>query len=363
MPSGKLTQTQYLTGGINTGNHNTLVNRDADNQHPMSAITGLLEALNSDTDKISAVEEKIDSEANRAIQNEQKLAEAIDKSTNAAKTLVETEKTRAENAEKSILADIANVREEVSSGDTHITKLVEQETVRAETKEAEIEKTAKEALENTEHIDDIIFPLKKAIADETENRIKRDNDIISDFTAKNYQVNKRIDATEKEINDLEKSIGEDIKEKVEGLQEDLAAETVTRELADETLDKKIDEVSNYIDEHVKDLRIEDITKTTKLETRAESGYYIADEFIANVNYYEKVELARSKISQENIDIQSEYIPVKINEKNFVKNKYYVYRTSTSKDHEPVYRIARFFDPNKKYYQYSYGTDDTTGVGM
>ena len=102
MPSGKLTQTQYLTGGINTGNHNTLVNRDADNQHPMSAITGLLEALNSDTDKISAVEEKIDSEANRAIQNEQKLAEAIDNSTNTAKILVETEKTRAEAAEKYI---------------------------------------------------------------------------------------------------------------------------------------------------------------------------------------------------------------------------------------------------------------------
>lgn len=334
MPSGKLTQTQYLTGGINTGNHKTLVNRDAADQHPMRAITGLLEALNSDTDKISAVEEKIDSEANRAIQNEQKLAEAIDNSINTAKTLVETEKTRAENVEKSILADIANVRIEISSGDENIAKLVAQETARAEAKEAEIEKIAKEALENTEHFEDIIFPLKKAIADETENRIKRDNDIISDFTAKNYQVNKRI---EQEITD--------------------------RTQADDVLDKKIDELTNYIDEHVKDLRIEDITKTTKLETRAESGYYLADEFIANVNYYEKVELARSKISQENIDIQSEYIPVKINEKNFVKNKYYVYRTSTSKDHEPVYRIARFFDPNKKYYQYSYGTDDTTGVGM
>lgn len=396
MPTGKLTQTQNLTGGINTGNHKTLMNRDAADQHPMSSITGLLDALNSDTSKISAVEEKIDSEANRAIQNEQQLAAAIEETAKEAKILVETEKARAENIENYIIADIANVRAEIEAGDAAVTKLVEQETTRAEAREAELEELAKETKEVVDHIDDIIFPLKKAIADETENRIKRDNEIISDFTADNYRTNIRIDqeiidrteadeqlretvkkdieprlvtiesdivTVKQEIKDLEETIGEDIKEKVEGLQQELATETLNREAADAVLDKKIDGLAEYVDEHVKDIRIEDITKTTKLETRAESGYYLADKFIANTNYYEKIELDHSRISQENIDLQSEYIPVKINEKNFIKNKYYVYRASTSKNQAPVYRIARFFDPNKKYYQYSYGTDDTISFGM
>lgn len=455
MPVGIITQNKTLSGGITTGDHETLRNRDAADQHPISAITGLQDALNTKDSKILDLDKKINYESNRAIQNESKLLTSLGDTKTALEKLISStvlqETERAKTVENKLYGKIADTTKELSEADQKIILKLNAEIQRAMAEEKRLIDIATDAQEAAKKIDEIVLPIKKDLKEETANRLATENELSNLIASTSYQLHKEIldlkdytdaeiikldakikdeifpelkkladdieaskkytdeeikklnkkiadeidpklAAIEKEIKDLEESIGKNIKEKVEQLQKDLAAEATARKAADDALDKKIDdtyetvgeqvieiakraeeehkkireelgELAEYVEEHVKDLRIEDITKTTKLDTRAESGYYIADKFIAGANYYEKVELARSRIAQENIDLQSEYVPVEVNEKNFVKNKYYVYRASTSKSHAPVYRIARFFDPNKKYYQYSYGTNDTISFGM
>ena len=67
MPSGKLRPISSLVGSIDTAggtkDHNRLLNRDLPDQHPIEAITGLLEAFNQIDSKIATLNQKIDSEA------------------------------------------------------------------------------------------------------------------------------------------------------------------------------------------------------------------------------------------------------------------------------------------------------------
>ena len=67
MPSGKITPVTPLTGkldkNVGTNDHNKLINKDLADQHPIKAITGLLDTLNSLDSKISTLDQKVDSEA------------------------------------------------------------------------------------------------------------------------------------------------------------------------------------------------------------------------------------------------------------------------------------------------------------
>ncbi len=127
MPIGKITPISTLVGKIDHGagtyDHNKLINKDMADQHPMEAIIGLLAALNQIDSKILTLDQKIDSGADFAASELNKLRAAL----NTFKITVNAElrriSGRVDTVEEELQAQITLLQENIQRVEGHLSEV------------------------------------------------------------------------------------------------------------------------------------------------------------------------------------------------------------------------------------------------
>ena len=122
MPIGKITPISTLVGKIDHGagtyDHNKLINKDMADQHPMEAIIGLLAALNQIDSKIFTLDQKIDSGADFAASELNKLKLDLDAFKN-------TVNNRLDLTDKAIRTQVALLKENIQQVEAHLADIEE----------------------------------------------------------------------------------------------------------------------------------------------------------------------------------------------------------------------------------------------
>lgn len=392
-----------VIGPSGTYDHAKLNNRDAADQHPVQAITGLVDYLNNFSNRIQEIiqglaDSDFQGQINRLNAQILSLIDYLPLTVSSSNKLVDQNQlnTRINEINETINQLNDDLSQNISQLDARLTNSI-QELSESFTGDLN---TLREVLDSFE--ESITNSLNQEIKDRTEADEQLRETIEQEIEPRLTTIESDIVSVKQEIKDVEDTISEDIKEKVEGLRQELATETLNREAADqhlsdyidseiEKLDEKIKtdleprltELSNNIEdeaearkeadtelhERIDSISIEELSKRTTYRTflpenpSKNDRFVLVSEYTEGLNYYKHLEPV-------NTNYKMKFVPATVTAETFEPDTYYYYDENFNQEFVKTdvvkssgYYPAYEFNPEDTYYEQVYDADDTNLSGM